>query len=47
MKLRSAILLLICTMNYAMAQNARFVNQGTIEFEKKVNAYALLKDQGK
>ena len=47
MKLRSAILLLICTMNYAMAQNARFVNQGTIEFEKKVNAYALLKDQAK
>lgn len=47
MKLRSAILLLICTMNCAMAQNARFVNQGTIEFEKKVNAYALLKDQAK
>ena len=47
MKLKYAILMLICTMNYAMAQNARFVKQGTIEFEKKVNIYALLKDQAK
>ncbi|MFD2285446.1 GLPGLI family protein [Pedobacter petrophilus] len=45
MKLRYAILVFICTMNCAMAQNARFVNQGMIEFEKKVNVYALLKDQ--
>jgi len=30
-----------------MAQNARFVHQGIIEFEKKINIYALLKDQVK
>jgi len=30
-----------------MAQNARFVHQGIIEFEKKINIYALLKDQAK
>lgn len=47
MKLKYAVLLLICTINYAMAQNARFVHQGIIEFEKKVNIYALLKDQVK
>ncbi len=47
MKLRYAILLLVCTISYAKAQNARFVNQGVIEFEKKINAYALLKDQAK
>lgn len=47
MKLRYAILLLVCTISYAKAQNARFVNQGVIEFEKKINAYALLKYQAK
>jgi GLPGLI family protein len=47
MKLRYTILSLICMMNFAMAQNARFVNQGIIEFEKKINVYALLKDQAK
>ncbi|MDQ0969083.1 GLPGLI family protein [Flavobacterium sp. W4I14] len=47
MKLKYAILMLTCTINYAMAQNARFVTQGTIEFEKKINIYALLKDQAK
>jgi len=47
MKLKHAILTLIFTINYAMAQNARFVHQGIIEFEKKINIYALLKDQAK
>ena len=27
------------------AQNVRFVTQGTIEYEKRVNAFALIKDQ--
>lgn len=27
------------------AQNVRFVTQGTIEYEKRVNAYALIKEQ--
>ncbi|TCC93444.1 GLPGLI family protein [Pedobacter frigiditerrae] len=30
-----------------VAQNARFTNQGVIEYEKKVNMYALIKDQVK
>lgn len=30
-----------------LAQNARFTNQGIIEYEKKVNMYALIKDQVK
>ncbi len=29
----------------SFAQNARFTTQGVIEFEKKVNMYALIKDQ--
>lgn len=36
--------LFIATFN-SNAQNARFVTQGTIEYEKRVNAYALIKDQ--
>lgn len=35
----------VCSINYAMAQNARFVKQGTITYERKVNVYALIKDQ--
>lgn len=47
MKLKYAIMMLFCTISYAKAQNARFIHQGTIEFEKKINIYALLKDQAK
>lgn len=47
MKLKYTLLMLVCIMNYAMAQNARFVNQGIIEFEKKINVYALIQDQAK
>ncbi|SOD20297.1 GLPGLI family protein [Pedobacter xixiisoli] len=36
--------LLLATFS-SSAQNARFVTQGTIEYEKRVNAYALIKDQ--
>ncbi len=31
----------------SLAQNARFTTQGVIEYEKKVNMYALIKDQVK
>lgn len=36
--------LLLATFNLN-AQHARFVTQGTIEYEKRVNAYALIKEQ--
>jgi len=36
---------LLFTAQVSLAQNARFINQGKIEFEKKVNMYALIKDQ--
>jgi len=36
---------LLFTAQLSLAQNARFVSQGKIEFEKKVNMYALIKDQ--
>lgn len=39
-----SILLFSATLA-ANAQNARFVTQGTIEYEKRVNAYALIKEQ--
>ncbi|WP_199121511.1 GLPGLI family protein [Pedobacter sp. ASV28] len=39
----TAYLLFISSIT--MAQHARFVHQGAIEFEKRVNAYALIKDQ--
>jgi len=31
----------------SFAQNARFTNQGVIEYEKKINMYALIKEQVK
>jgi GLPGLI family protein len=45
MKMRFLIVIIFCSFNYSMAQNARFVKQGSIEFEKKVNMFALIKDQ--
>lgn len=39
-----SIFLLAVTLT-ANAQNARFITQGTIEYEKRVNAYALIKEQ--
>lgn len=39
----STILLLVAFV--IKAQNTRFVTQGTIEYEKRVNAYALIKEQ--
>lgn len=39
----SAYLLMVSLTSNA--QHARFVTQGTIEFEKRVNAYALIKEQ--
>lgn len=35
--------ILICLLNNATAQNIRFLHQGVIEYEKKVNMYALIK----
>lgn len=39
-----SFILLAVTLS-ANAQNARFLTQGTIEYEKRVNAYALIKEQ--
>ena len=39
-----AFCLLIVSLT-ASAQHTRFVTQGTIEFEKRINAYALIKQQ--
>lgn len=38
---------LLLVANTSIAQNARFATQGVIEFEKRVNIYALIKDQVK
>jgi hypothetical protein len=45
MKIMQFILpgLLLCS-HVLIAQQARFITSGTIEFEKKVNAYALIRD---
>ncbi|RZL49934.1 MAG: GLPGLI family protein [Pedobacter sp.] len=40
-----ATCLLLFTIQVAHAQNARFATQGTIEFEKRVNMYALIKEE--
>jgi GLPGLI family protein len=39
------ICLLLFTVQTAVAQNARFATQGIIEYEKRVNMYALIKKQ--
>lgn len=39
------ILLILLITVVVKAQNVRFVTQGTIEYEKRVNAYTLIKDQ--
>lgn len=41
------IALLVGVMNTAYAQNKHFPTQGTIEFEKRVNMYALIKEMMK
>jgi len=43
--MRKVILLsaFMCTLNVLFAQNVRFTTSGTIEFEKTVNAYAVIK----
>lgn len=38
-------LILILATVIVKSQNVRFVTQGTIEYEKRVNAYALIKEQ--
>jgi GLPGLI family protein len=44
--LKFILSILLLTVTFAAnAQNARFVTQGTIEYEKRVNAYALIKEQ--
>lgn len=46
--MKTYILLLAClfiSAKASFAQNARFITQGVIEYEKRVNVYALIKDQ--
>jgi len=44
----ACIILTVCFGNRSSAQNARFIRQGVIEYEKKVNMYALIiKNMGK
>jgi len=38
-----ALCFLLLTGNLVMAQNAHFTNSGTIEFEKSINMYAIIK----
>ncbi|KQB99411.1 GLPGLI family protein [Pedobacter sp. Hv1] len=47
MKLNQIIItcLLLCTIQTVIAQNARFATQGVIQYEKRVNMYALIKKQ--
>ncbi|RYG20970.1 MAG: GLPGLI family protein [Chitinophagaceae bacterium] len=42
-----AIILLIAFAKVGSAQNKHFPTQGTIEFEKRINMYALLKEMSK
>ena len=44
-KLNLIIFSLLCTSTFTLAQNARFITQGTIKYEKKVNMFALYKEQ--
>jgi GLPGLI family protein len=45
MKKYTTILLMLLLATGAYAQNVRFVTQGTIVYEKKVNIYALMKEE--
>jgi GLPGLI family protein len=49
MKIKKTLFLVLSAVfcQYAMAQNARFTTQGIIEYEKKVNMYALIANQMK
>lgn len=49
MKMRFYQIIAACLLlaQTSLAQNARFATQGVIEYEKKVNMYALIKDQVK
>jgi len=46
-KLYQIIIVCLLLAQTSLAQNARFATQGVIEYEKKVNMYALIKDQVK
>lgn len=46
-KLYQLIFVCLLLAQTSLAQNARFATQGVIEYEKKVNMYALIKDQVK
>ncbi|MCJ0742131.1 GLPGLI family protein [Pedobacter montanisoli] len=39
------IIILLVAMHKSYAQHTRFVTQGTIEFEKRINSFALIKKQ--
>lgn len=45
MKLYQLLIVCLIFTKAGFAQNARFTTQGVIEFEKRVNMYALIKDQ--
>lgn len=50
MKTKFRLITVTCLLlitKISLAQNARFATQGVIEFEKRVNMYALIKDQVK
>lgn len=49
MKIKNIIALGLVTLTcqFAYAQNTRFISQGVIEYEKKVNMYALMSEQVK
>lgn len=44
-KFKLILCLLLALTSTVFAQNARFTNQGVIQFEKRVNMYAIFKEQ--
>lgn len=44
-KFKLILFLLLALTSIVSAQNARFTNQGIIQFEKRVNMYAIFKEQ--
>jgi len=40
--IKSIILILVASVNFCYAQNARFTTSGTIEYEKSSNVYAIM-----
>lgn len=47
MKIKNTFILVLASLigQFAYAQNARFATQGVIEYEKKINMYALIAEQ--